>query len=247
VGKNGSGRESGAEAMGARGGVGHGFEEEGVGCERDGRIVDEALKEADSGYGLDPVAILEVFVAAEVTLAIDQVEGRDSERVDVALDDGWATGQPEENLFGAIVALPDSELDELAQGDVDVGVGVAILKWTVGPGDAIGGEKTHGSVESDLGGLTGALVGQELALICEVKDREGERVFVHGLHGWVVVWIEVTVERGAGKKASDGDGSLCGLGDGGDFGLERCLAQEGEWEEWKKECVGAHVGMIGGG
>jgi hypothetical protein len=166
VGKNGSGRESGAEAMGARGGVGHGFEEEGVGCERDGRIVDEALKELDSGCWLDPVAILEVFVTVEVALAIDELKGHDSERVDVVLHDGWATGQPEENLFCAVVALPDSELDELAQGDVDVGVGVAILKWTVGAGDAIGGEKTHGSIERDLGGLAGMLAGQELALIC---------------------------------------------------------------------------------
>jgi hypothetical protein len=80
-----------------------------------------------------------------------------------------------------------------------------------------------------------------------MENGEGERVFVHGLHGWVVVRIEVAVEGGAGKKAGDGNGSLGGLGDGGDFGLERCLAQEGEWEEWKKECVGAHVGMIGGG
>ncbi len=212
--------EAGAEAVRAGLGGGHDLDEEGVGVGLEGRSCDKELEEAGGGGGLDPVAVLGQRVLVHFAFAGLELEaGGAEERADVGLDDGGATDDALQDLCGGVVALADGVLEEVAEGDVDVRVGVLVGEGAEGFGDAIGGEEAEGAIERDGNGFAGSLAG-ELAEVGEVEDGEAERVLEHGLHGWVVVRVQVAVEGGAGKEAGDGDGALGVLRDGGDLLLE---------------------------
>ena len=115
---------------------------------------------------------------------------------------------------------PAAELDEFAQGHIHVRVGITSLQRTVSARNAILRQESNLSIEDDMNGLSGPLVGKELAGIGQVKNGQGERILEHRLHRRMVLRMQIAVERGARKKTSDRDGSACIVRDSSDLRLQ---------------------------
>ncbi len=220
---DGAGWEIRLQALDAGGGV-HPGEEQGGVLGGEWRAVGKAAEEVDGGLGLEPVAILEGLVAVEVVLGVLHVEASDAERGHVGVDEGGAAEEAEKDVGGGVIALGDGELEQGAEGDVDVGVGVLMLERAPVFGwDAVCGEKADGLIEG------------EPALLDLVEDGEGEGELEDGLHGRMGGGVAVAVERCAGELAGEGDLTVGLCGDGLELLAERSLGEGGCGEKGEQE------------
>src|ERR1700722_14480100 len=106
-------------------------------------------------------------------LTIDELERGYSQRADVVLDDRRSSNDTKEHFFCTVVALASGKLDELAQGHIDVRIGIAILERAVSAWNAILRKETSLSIQGDIQGLAVGLAGKELACIGQVKNGQG--------------------------------------------------------------------------
>jgi hypothetical protein len=78
---------------------------------------------------------------------------------------------------------------------------MAVLERAVGLRNAVFGEKADRAVECNTNRFIGALSRQKFAGLGEVEDGHSKREFKDRLHGRVMVRMQITIKRSAGKKA----------------------------------------------
>ena len=178
----------------------------------------------DGGTGLKPVVILQGFIAVQIVLGVLHVEAGQAERGHVGVDRRGAAQEAEKDVGGGVVALSDGELNEGAERNIDIGVGVLCLERAPVLGrDAVCGEEADGLVE------------RELALLDLVEDGEGEGELEDGLHGRMGGGVEVAVEWGSGKGAGEGDLAAGLCGDGQELLVEGGLGEGGGREKGEQK------------
>ncbi len=142
----------------------------------------------------------------------------DSERGEIVDDNLRAAGEPKKDVGGGIVAETDGQSKKFAQGQVDAGMRIFVLKRT----ERLG-EYQVGIFKGD------ELIQCKSAFFDLMEDGENQRKFENGLHWRVGGWIEVAVEWGAGERAGDGNFSVRARSDGLDLLLERLLTECERW------------------
>jgi hypothetical protein len=126
----------------------------------------------------------------------------------------------QDNIRGNVVAERCGKTEELLEWDFDVRVWIFVLQRAVGlRKDAIAEEKMNGLVEG------------KPTFLDEMEGSQSEGEFKHGLHGWMSVGIEITVERRMRHPAGHGDFTMCVGGDSAHLLLEIGLSAYGKREE----------------
>jgi hypothetical protein len=117
---------------------------------------------------LNPVLVLKIFVAVQVTLAVDQMKSGDPKGAYVALHYWGAANEADQNLFSTVVTLPNCQADKFTQADINVGVRIAIRERAVGSRYYVFRQKAHGSIQSHVHRLPRLLAGKQLSGIRQV-------------------------------------------------------------------------------
>jgi len=187
------------------------------------RVVAYPAEQLDRRGGFQPIAKLNGDAASETAFAVFEMKARDTERVNVIIDDFRSTDGPQDQVGGGVVALRDSQAKEFAKRDIDVGVRIFVLERAVRVRkEAVAGEKADGSIQ------------REVAHFDDMKSGDRERQFEYGLHRRMRVRIEVAVQRGVWKRARDGDAAFGVRGDSANFFPQDGLGGSGEGK--KNEC-----------
>lgn len=132
------------------------------------RTVVEETQELDGAGWLEPVAVLSLLIARKNVLAVGKVKAPDAKRGNGGVDRTRAAGESEEDIGGDVIALLYGQMEQLAQRDVYIGVGLFTLQRTVGFG-----QNTVFRAEADR------LVEAEAALLDRHQDCDAKRQLEH--------------------------------------------------------------------